>query len=79
MKMGTIASSWRYDLAAADAIRPDNQRQIAILHYSSWTAVFPISGVVRLPFGCGHFDQSQERRDRPKAEILRMTIGRQLR
>jgi hypothetical protein len=69
MKMGTIASPWRYDAAAADAIRPDNQRRTAILRYASWTAVFPVSALVRLPFGCGHFDQSRERRDGPSAEI----------
>jgi hypothetical protein len=69
MKMGTIASPWRYDAAAADAIRPDNERRTAILRYASWTAVFPVSGLVRLPFGCGHFDQSRERRDGPSAEI----------
>jgi hypothetical protein len=69
MKMGTIASPWRYDAAAADAIRPDNQRRNAILHCSSWTAVFPISGLVRLPFGCRHFDQSRERRDGPEAAV----------
>src|SRR6187431_305375 len=27
MKMGTTRSPWRYDAAAADAIRPDNQRR----------------------------------------------------
>jgi hypothetical protein len=58
MKMGTIASPWRYDGVAADAIRPDNQRRTAILRYASSAAVSPISGLVRLPFGCGHFDQS---------------------
>jgi hypothetical protein len=31
--------------------------------------VRPISPVVRLPFGCGHFDQSQERRDGPISDI----------
>ena len=54
MKMGTIASPWRYDVAAAQAIKPDNRRRTAILRYTSWTAVFPISRVVRLPFDCGH-------------------------
>ena len=54
MKMGTIASPWCYDVAAAQAIQPDNRRRTAILRYTSWTAVFPISRVVRLPFDCGH-------------------------
>ena len=36
MKMGTIASPWRYEVAAADAIRPDHQRRTAILRYASW-------------------------------------------
>jgi len=34
MKMGTIASPWRYDVTAADAIRPDNRRRTAILRYA---------------------------------------------
>jgi hypothetical protein len=36
MKMGTIASLRRYDVAAAEAIRPDNLRRTAILRYASW-------------------------------------------
>jgi len=71
MKMGTIVSPWRYEVAAGDAIRPDNQRRTAILRYASWAAVFPISRVVRLPFGGGHFDQSRERRDGPGADSER--------
>ncbi len=55
MKMGTTASPWRYEVAAADAIRPDNRRRTAILRYASWAAVFPISWVVRLLSGSGHF------------------------
>ncbi len=43
MKMCTIASPWRYDLATAQAIWPDDLRQTAILRYASWPAVFPIS------------------------------------
>jgi hypothetical protein len=50
MKLGTTASPWRYDEAAAETIRPDNQRRTTILRYASWAAVFPISLVVRLPF-----------------------------
>jgi hypothetical protein len=50
MKMGTIASLRRYDVAAAEAIRPDNLRRTAILRYASWAAVFRMSRVVRLPF-----------------------------
>jgi len=38
MKMGTIASLWRYDAAAAQAIRRDNLRRTAILRYTSWAA-----------------------------------------
>jgi hypothetical protein len=59
MKMGTIASPWRYDVAADQTIRPHNLRRAAILRYASWTAVFSISRMVRLPFDCGHFDQSR--------------------
>jgi hypothetical protein len=53
MKMGTIASPWRYDAVATDAIRPNNQRRTVILRYASWAAVFSISLVVRLPFDSG--------------------------
>jgi hypothetical protein len=59
MKMGTIASPWRYDVAADQTIRPHHLRRTAILRYASWTPVFPISRIVRLPFDCGHFDQSR--------------------
>jgi hypothetical protein len=38
MKMGTIASPWRYDAAAAQAIGPDNLRWTAILRYAPWAA-----------------------------------------
>jgi hypothetical protein len=69
MKMGTIVSLWRYDVAAAQAIPPDNQRRTAILCYALWAAVFPISRAVRLASDCGHFDQFRERRDGPEAEI----------
>ena len=49
MKMGATRSPWRYDAVAADAIRPDNQQRNAILHGSSRTAVFPISGLSSYP------------------------------
>jgi hypothetical protein len=65
MKMGTIASPWRYDAAAAKTILPDNQRWTTILRYALWAAVFPISLVVRLPFDSGPFDQPRDRRDGP--------------
>src|SRR5262249_35207362 len=35
MKMGTIVSPWRYDAAAAQAIRPDNLRGTSILRYAA--------------------------------------------
>jgi hypothetical protein len=64
--MGTIASLRRYDVAAAEAIRPDNLRRTAILRYASWAAVFRMSRVARLPFdGSSHFDQSRVRPDGP--------------
>jgi hypothetical protein len=50
MKMGTTASLWRYEAAADQALQPANLRQLAILRYASWAAVFPNSEVVRLPF-----------------------------
>jgi hypothetical protein len=65
MKMSAAASPWRYDAAAAETIRPDNQRRTTILRYASWAAVFPISLVVRLPFDSGSFDPSRGRRDGP--------------
>jgi hypothetical protein len=75
MKMGTIASPWRYDATTAQAIGPDNKRWTAILRYASWAAVFAISRVVGSPFDCGHFDQSPERRDGPKAHIPLDSLG----
>jgi len=63
MKMGTIASPWRYDAATADALRSDNQRRTAILPYASRAAVFPISPGGPVTFGCGDFDQSREQRN----------------
>ncbi len=60
MKMGTIASPWRYDAVALHAIQPDNLRRTAILRYASRAAVFPISRVIRLPVDGGPFDQSRE-------------------
>jgi hypothetical protein len=66
MKIGTIASLRRYDVAAAEAIRPDNLRRTAILRCASWAAVFRMSRVARLPFdGSSHFDQSRVRPDGP--------------
>jgi len=77
MKMGTIASPWRYDAVAAETIRPDNQRRTTILRYASWAAVFPISLVVRLPFDSGPFDQSRDRRDGPQADTANFVVGPQ--
>jgi hypothetical protein len=58
MKMGNVVSLLHYDVAADQTIRPHNLRRTAILRYAPWTPVFPISRMVRLPFDCGHFDQS---------------------
>jgi len=65
MKMGTIASPWRYDAAAAKTILPDYQRWTTVLRYALWAAVLPISLVIRLPFDSGPFDQPRDRRDEP--------------
>jgi hypothetical protein len=43
MKMGTTLSPCRYDAAACRALQSVNLRRPAILHYTSWAAVFPIS------------------------------------
>jgi hypothetical protein len=41
MKMGTTASPWRYEVAVADAIRPDDQRRTAILRYALMGGCLP--------------------------------------
>jgi hypothetical protein len=74
--MGNIASPWRYDVAARDALQLANLRCSAIQHHASAAAVFPISGSVRLPFGCGHFEQSRERRDGPERDIKNVIEAR---
>ena len=43
MKMGTIATLWRYDAAAYHALQSAKLRRNAILRYASWAAVFPVS------------------------------------
>jgi hypothetical protein len=43
MKMGTIASPWRYDAAARHALQPTIPRRPAILRYVSGPVVSPIS------------------------------------
>ena len=37
MKMGTIASPWRYDAAAADAIRPGRNGALVERDHAAWT------------------------------------------
>jgi len=63
MKMGTIASPWRYDAAARHALHSANRRRPVILHYASRAGVFPFFNVVRFPFDSGWADQSRDRRD----------------
>ncbi len=48
MKMGTIASPWRYDAAACHALKHGNTRPPAILHYAS-RAADPVSQGARYP------------------------------
>src|SRR5882724_5815234 len=48
MKMGTIASPWHYDAAAAQTIRPDNLGRTAILRYASWAGPDCADGPVTL-------------------------------
>jgi hypothetical protein len=43
MKMGTIASPWRYDAIIDYTLQPTNLRWPAILRYASWAAVFGVS------------------------------------
>src|SRR6516165_12799628 len=47
--MGTTASPWRYDTAAAQAIRPDNVRRTAILHYASRVSRSQVVGYPSIP------------------------------
>jgi len=44
MKMGTIASPWRYDAGAYHTLEPENTRPSAILRYASWANVFRCRG-----------------------------------
>jgi hypothetical protein len=46
MKMGTIASPWRYDAAARHALELASLRCSAIQDYAFW---IPYCGLVRLP------------------------------
>jgi hypothetical protein len=41
MKMGTIVSPWRYDVAVRQPLRSVELRRTAILHYASQAEVFP--------------------------------------
>jgi hypothetical protein len=43
MKIGTIRSPCPYDAAARNALQSPNLRDPAILRYTSWAAIFPIS------------------------------------
>ena len=43
MKMGTIASRWRYEAIADYALQAINLRWLVIFRYASSAAVFPIS------------------------------------
>lgn len=54
MKMGTITSPWRYDVAADQAIWPDSLRRAAIFRYAYGD---------RLPDFAAPSGKSQDRRD----------------
>src|SRR5882757_7121798 len=69
MKMGTIASPWRYDAAAGCALRPHNPGCPTIFRYALWMEVFPIRRLVRLPFDSGPVGQGRDRRDGPWPDI----------
>jgi hypothetical protein len=43
MKLGTIASPWRYDAPAHSALQSANLRRPAILRYALWAALLLIS------------------------------------
>jgi len=53
MKTGTIVSPWRYDTAAAQAIRSDNVRRTAMLSYARSTTLLSMSLVPWLSIDCG--------------------------
>jgi hypothetical protein len=65
---GTIASPWRYDAAAADAIRLDNLRRTAVLRYASWAGcLFDFAGgSVTLR---SRLFRLRKRRDRPISDF----------
>jgi hypothetical protein len=66
MKMGTIATPWRYEVAAArrgPAGQPSTDCDLGFMG-----GCLPDFEDGPVAFGCGHFDQSWERRDRPNAE-----------
>jgi hypothetical protein len=46
MKVSTIASPWRYDVAADYALQSVNLRRPTILRYASWAADFPFRRVL---------------------------------
>jgi hypothetical protein len=62
MKMGTIRSPCPYDAATRHALQSVNLRRPAILHYASWTAVFPISQGGPVTPDSGPHDRPRDRR-----------------
>jgi hypothetical protein len=69
MKMGTIASPWRYDATACSALKSASPRWFAILSYGSRAAVFPTSRIVRLPFDSGLLDQISKTTRRANPDV----------
>jgi hypothetical protein len=55
MKMGTIASPWRYDAAIRHALKLPSLRCSATQHYTLWIPRY--CRVVRLPLHSGHLEQ----------------------
>jgi hypothetical protein len=47
MKMGTIASLWRYDATVEDAPPQDDVRRPAILRYAQWATIFCASWTIQ--------------------------------
>jgi hypothetical protein len=67
--MGNIVSPWRYEIAAADAIRPDDQRRTAILRYALMGGCLPDFAGGPVTLDSGLLDQSRDRCDGPMADM----------
>ncbi len=65
MKMGTIASPWRYDAIAGDTLQLASLGCSAIQHYASWIPIWVVrfSSIAEIP------SSLRDRREGPEADI----------